>query len=794
MIRLEPAALRRTVHPDSLGIDSTEQLGAPAEIVGQPRAVAALRFALQTRDHGFNVYVAGPPGVGKMTAVQTLVAHEIQGSPTPSDWCYLFNFADPYQPAACALPAGRGRVLERDMAAFCEHVRRELPRAFEHDEYTGQREELLRELNRQREQEIEQLSAEAAELDYAIRVTPAGVAMIPLRDGQPLSSEAFQELPAPERDRFFTQRDVLQRKLDAMLKRVRERERAVQDQLQQLDAGVALQVVRQQLEALEERYGDLPQVLAYLAAVQQDLLAHLATVQPGRVDGLEGGEDGAAQLLRRYQVNVLVAHEEGGGAPLVVERNPSYTNLCGRIEREARLGTLVTDLTMLRGGALHRANGGYLILAADALLSSPLAWDGLKRALVNYELQIEDAGESLGFISSRSLRPQPIPLNLKVLLVGPPQLYALLKAYDEQFAELFKVKAEFTGSMPAEAASERRFLEVIAGFCAGEGLLPLDAGACAKLIEEGARQAEHRGRLSVQFGPLADLVREASVIAQGAGAARVGAEHLLQAREARVYRVGGAQERLQELIADGTLLIATAGAEVGQVNGLAVLSTGDHTFGLPTRITASAGPGREGVLDIEREARLGGPIHSKGVLILGGYLAQTFAADRPLSLRARLVFEQSYEGVEGDSASSAELYALLSVLADLPLRQGVAVTGAISQRGEVEAVGGVNEKVEGFFDTCRAGGLTGEQGVIIPQSNCNQLMLREDVVAAVAAGRFHIWAIRSVDEGMELLTGVPAPRVNASVARRLQHFAERLHWAEHEAGNGAAPSGERAAN
>lgn len=408
MSRLTPAVLRRVVQPESLGIASTAQLQAPAEIVGQPRAVAALRFALQTRDHGFNVYVAGPPGVGKMTTVQALVAHEIQGAPTPADWCYAHNVADPYEPLAFMLPAGRGRALQGDMAAFCAYVQRELPRAFERDEYTSHREALLRELTRQREQELERLSAQAAELSYAIRVTPAGVAMIPLRDGQPISTEVFQELPAPERDRFFAQREVLQGEIDAMLKRVRELERTAQEQLQQFDAGVALHVVRQQLEVLEERYRDLPAIRAYLAAVQQDLLAHLAPIQAGHHEGLEGGiEDGAAQLLYRYTVNILVTHASDQGAPIVVERHPSYANLCGRIEREARMGTLVTDFTMLRAGALHQANGGYLILAADALLSSPLAWEGLKRALLNHELQIEDAGESLGFISTRSLRPLP---------------------------------------------------------------------------------------------------------------------------------------------------------------------------------------------------------------------------------------------------------------------------------------------------------------------------------------------------------------------------------------------------
>ena len=506
--------------------------------------------------------------------------------------------------------------------------------------------------------------------------------------------------------------------------------------------------------------------------------------------------------FRKYQVNVLVDNSKQEGAPVVVELNPSYSNLFGRVEKEAHFGALYTDLTMIKAGSLHRANGGYLVLRAEDLLRNPFSWDGLKRALLSRQIEIEEPGERFGFMATKSVRPQPIPLDVKVALIGSPLLYYLLYASDDEFSELFKVKADFDTSMARDEENVQDFLAVLSTFCHKEKLKPLDASAVAKLLEHASRLAEDQEKLSTHFGALADVIREAHFWALQDGAPHVGAAHVQKALDEKLYRSNLIQERIQEMIARGTLLIDAAGEAVGQVNGLSVLSLGDYLFGKPSRITASVGPGREGVIDIEREVELGGPIHSKGVLILSGYLAQEYAQDKPLTLAARLVFEQSYEGIEGDSASSAELFTLLSALSGLPVKQGIAVTGSVNQHGELQAIGGVNQKIEGFFDVCQAKGLTGEQGVIIPQSNVQNLMLREDVVEAVKSKRFHVWPVKTIDEGIEILTGVPAGKrgpdgqfpegtVGYRVDRRLREFAECLKEFPEAGAAGAKKEGAR---
>lgn len=755
---LAPEQLRKRIDPQSLGIGSTADLQGTTGVVGQERAVAALRFGLEIRDHGFNIYVAGPHGVGKMATVEAYLADLARAAPTPSDWCYVNCFAEPYQPAALRLPGGMGRQLQQDMQTLVVELRRELPRAFESDEYSEHRGEIVRALEEQRGTLLEAVNERARAAGFLIRPTPFGVALVPLLGDRPMSDEEFQRLPPSAREELKQRREELGGEMESTLKRGRAAEREAHDQLDALDREVARYVVRGFVDDLEERYGAMPDVLAYLAAVQADIVERVDAFREGAApqSGGPGEAEARERFFRRYEVNLLVDNSRQTGAPVVVERAPNHTNLCGRVEKESQFGMLVTDFTMIKAGALHRANGGFLVVPVEDLLREPFAWDTLKRSIEGRAVQIEDIGERLGYLTTRTLRPQPIPLDLKIVLVGPPHLYGLLRALDDQFAELFKVKADFDTRMALTPEAVSGVLEVLAAFCAREGLLPLDAGAAARLLEHAMRLAADQAALSTQFGALTDLVREASFLARREGAAAVSGGHVRQALDDHVFRAGRVQERLRELVARRTLIIETEGRAVGQINGLAVLSTGDYEFGHPTRITASVGPGREGVLDIEREARLGGPIHSKGVMILGGYMAQRYTPDHPLSLRARLVFEQSYEGVEGDSASSAELYALLSALSGLPIAQGIAVTGSLSQRGEIQAIGGVNEKVEGFFDVCRAVGLSGAQGVMIPRSNLSELMLREDVVAAVAEGQFHVWAVATVDEGFELLTGVPA--------------------------------------
>ncbi|MBK9714319.1 MAG: AAA family ATPase [Kouleothrix sp.] len=792
-LTLAPEQLRSVVDPQTLDFQTSAELSPIEGIIGQGRAVAALRFGLSIYDDGFHIYVAGPPGIGKMTAVRAFIEELAHSKPTPQDWCYVNNFDDPYQPKICRVPAGRGRRIQQDMRSLVDHVRREIPRAFESDDYGARRDAIVKQLHQQREDLLENLGQRAEHDGFVLQVTPMGVLIIPMSQGHPLSDADFQALPQATRDDLLGRRDALQEELNAVMKQGRALERTTQEQLQALDKQVALYVVGGLIDDLTEHYRDLPEIVAYLKAVQDDLLENIEpfkggpSAQPSQPpEGISMSTAWLKELaFRKYQVNVLVDHSAPVGAPVVVDLNPSYTNLFGRIEKETQFGALIADFTQIKAGSLHQANGGYLVLPVEDLLRNPFSWDALKRALRGREIEIEEIGERLGFVATKSLRPQPIPLDVKVVLVGPPLLYYMLQSYDESFPELFKVKADFDTTMPRSPENMRDVARFAVTFCARQQLRPLDAPALAKLLEQASRLAEDQTKLSANFGMLADVVREANFWAGQEDAAQIGVTHVRRAIEEKVYRSNLIQQRIQELLTEGTLLIDTSGSRVGQVNGLSVLSLGDYEFGRPSRITASAGPGRAGIIDIEREVALGGPLHSKGVLILNGYLAQAYAQEQPLQLSARLVFEQSYEGVEGDSASSAELYALLSALAGLPIRQGIAVTGSVNQHGQIQAIGGVNQKIEGFFDVCKARGLTGDQGVLIPRSNAKHLMLREDVVEAVRAGQFHVWAIETIDEGIELLTGVragvrdfegcfPDNSVNGRIARRLHEFAERL--------------------
>lgn len=792
--RLPPEQLRRRFDPTTLGIQTTEQVKPLDGIIGQKRAAEALRFGLGIPYRGFNIYVAGPPGIGKMTMVQAFLEELAHQKPTPSDWCYVHNYEDPHQPKALRLPPGRGCALQQDMKRFVEQVRRDIPRAFESEPYSTKRNGIVKVFEQQREKILEQISARALQEGFALQPTPMGILLVPLRDGQPLSEVEYQTLPADAREELQRRHEHLQEELKEAMKQIREIERATQEQLQKLDQQVALSIVGGLMEDLLEKYQDLPEVQDYLRATQKDILENLGLFRGSKLGSkLESLPEGFSLLaselqeqpFRKYQVNVLVDNSKQEGAPVIIELNPSYTNLFGRVEKESQFGTLSTDFTLIKPGSLHRANGGYLVLPVEDLLLNPFSWDGLTRALRSQQIEIEEIGERLGFLTTKSLRPQPIPLEIKVVLVGPPLLYYLLQAYEEQFAELFKVKAEFDTRMECTEENVRDFLALICTLCNRENLKHLDNNGTAKLLEYALRLAEDQQKLSTHFGVLVDLVREANYWATQEQAPYIGEAHVQKALDQKVYRSNLIQERIQEMIAQGTLLIDTTGAAIGQVNGLSVIQLGDYEFGKPSRITASVQPGREGILDIEREVKLGGPLHSKGVLILSGYLAHQYAQDKPLTLEARLVFEQSYEGVEGDSASSAELYAILSALARLPIKQGIAVTGSVNQHGEIQAIGGVNEKIEGFFEVCKAKGLTGDQGVIIPQANVRNLMLREEVVEAVQAGQFHIWAVHTVEEGIEILTGVPAGErgadgkfpegtVNALVEQRLREFAEYL--------------------
>jgi len=785
---LEVEKLRKACEPQVLGCQTSEEMTGLEAMIGQDRAVRALRFGLGIQELGFNIYVSGLPGTGRTTAVKHFLEGLAQEKAVPSDWCYVNNFADPYHPRALRLPPGKAKVLQADMRRMVEMVQSEIRRAFESEEYAAQREQVTHSFQQQRDELIARVNEQADREGFAIQVTPLGLAAIPVREGKPLGEEEFVALREEEKQVIAHKRETIQSALEAAFRQGRLMEKDAREAVEKLDRQIALYAVAHLIQDAQDRYADIPEVVSYLDQVQDDILEHLNQFRS------ESEGEGAAALLSqrepdrtrtRYQVNVVVDNSALKGVPVIIESNPTYGNLFGRMEQEAQFGTLVTDFTMVRGGALHLANGGYLVLQVEEMLRNPFSWDGLKRALANCQIAIEDVTERYGFMTTRSLRPEPIPLSAKVILIGRPDVYYLLHTHDEEFAELFKVKADFDTRMDRTDENTRDYGAFVCSVCEEESLRHLDNLALSRIVEHGSRIAEDQAKLSTRFGEIADVIREASYYATVDDVPYVTAAHVKKAIDERFYRSSLIQERVQEMIERGTIMIDTEGQQVGQVNGLSVMSLGDIAFGQPSRITVSIGLGRDGLVDIEREAKLGGPIHTKGVLILSGYLTERYAHDQPLALSARLVFEQSYSGVEGDSASSTELYALLSALSGLPIQQGIAVTGSVNQKGQVQAIGGVNEKIEGFFEVCKAKGFSGEQGVIIPDSNVPNLMLKEEVVQAVDQDRFHIWAVKTIDEGIEILTGRDAGQaredgtfaegtVNGLVDERLKVLAEKM--------------------
>ena len=788
---LDAAALCAHCDPNHLTFETTAELADLAEVVGQPRATDAIQFGIGIRRDGYNLFVLGTLGTGRHAVARQFLERRAATEPVPSDWCYVNNFKQTHKPRALRLPAGMGVQLRDDMAELMEDLRSAIPAAFESEEYRARRQELEQELKERQEQAFEELRTQAEEHHIALIRTPSGMAFAPTRKGEVLNPEEFQKLPEAEQKRIEAVVSTLEEQLARIIHQFPQWRREGQQRLRDLDRDVSMSAVGHLLDELRKKYTELPEVVRYLDEVQEAVIENSDDFR--RTE--EGGEmtflgipiprslTGTASL-RRFQVNVLIDHSATRGAPVVYEDSPSYQSLIGRVEHLAQMGALVTDFTLIKPGALLRANGGYLILDVRKVLMQPYAWEGLKRVLSSREVRIESLGQALSLVSTVSLEPEPIPLDVKVVLVGEHLLYYLLYYYDPDFRELFKVAADFEDSMARREDSDMLYARLIAMLARREGLLALDRQACARVIEHGARLAADAEKLSIRLRDISDLLRETDYWARQAKRSVVTGEDVQRALDAKVYRSDHVRERIQDDIRRGTLLIDTAGERVGQVNGLSVVMLGDFMFGHPSRITAQARLGKGEVLDIQREIELGGPIHSKGVMILAGFLGARYAAGRPLSLSASLVFEQTYGEVEGDSASSAELYALMSALAETPIKQSLAVTGSVNQHGEIQAIGGVNEKIEGFFDVCRARGLTGDQGVLIPAANVKHLMLRHDVVEACAQGKFHVYPVRTVDEGIELLTGVPAGErddeglfpdntINQRVEVKLLVFAEQ---------------------
>jgi len=757
---LEPKQLYHGCDVGQLTFSTTTELQPLAETIGQQRVLESIQFGVGMHHEGYNLYVMGSAGLGRHTVVRRELESQAKGAPVPCDWCYTSNFQNPHAPRALQLPAGVGRKLQRDMEQLVDDLFNAVQAAFQSDEYRRRAQEINDEFKALEDAMTDELGEKARQRGVALLHTSTGYTLAPRKEGAILNADEFKALPEDEQERIESEIAVIKDELKSSLSQLPIWQRKMRKQFKELDEEVTSVTVSQLIAELEQRYLDLPGVPDYLAAVKQDVIENMEQFREQESqDEREFPSRGAE--FSRYHINILVDNAQTQGAPIVYEDSPTYQNLIGRVEHMARFGTLLTDFTMIKPGALHRANGGYLVLDAEKIFSSPFAWDGLKRALNAQEIRIESLERKLSLVSTISLEPQPIPIDLKVIIIGSRLLYYMLKAYDPEFGLLFKVAADFAEDMPREGHNDQLYARLIGTLQQREGLRAITPEGVARMIEESARRVENGEKLSLHLGSLTDLIKEADYWANKAGHEHIGREDVQAAIKAQVRRVDQLREQMHEEILSGTLLISTEGVQLAQVNALSVIQMGDHIFGVPARVSATARMGAGQVIDIEREVEQAGTLHSKGVLIISSYLASRYAKHQPLSVSASLVFEQTYGLIEGDSASAAELCALLSALGDLPIKQSLAITGSINQHGEMQAIGGVCEKIEGFFDICDKRGLTGSEGVIIPVANVRDLMLRRRVIEAVEQGKFNIYAVIHVEQAMELLTNKSAGTPNA---------------------------------
>ena len=775
--RVPVESLRARMDAERFSFETTEHIEPLHGTIGQERGVRAIRFALAHGTPGFNCYVSGPLGTGRMTTTMSLVRRRAADEKKTLDWVYVYNFETPSEPLSIGLKTGTAKDFASSMDSFIKDCREKIPKVFESEEYAEERTKVTASFEQRKEQEHKKLSEKAQKRSFVIKRGPTGLFPIPIREGKPLEQEEFQTLSDAEKEKIQKKGQELTKIMEAILGEVHRIETEQTEALTEYDRKVAYYTLGLLLDPLIGKHKDEARINRYFNWVKRDVVRHIdffkKTDDPERIAHLHA-------LLEQYRVNVFVDNSNLSGAPVIFENNPTYYNLFGAIEYRNVSGNMVTDFSKIKPGAVHRANGGYLILSARELLSEPFAWDALKRTLRSNEAKVENISEKVRGAAIETLRPTPIPIDFKVILIGSPRIYGLLHELDEDFRRLFKIRADFDVDMPRTPENELAYARFISARCKYDGLRSFTRQAVARVVEHGSRLARDQQRLSTRFAQIAELASEASFWAMDANSPVVRAEHVAKALEEKVYRSRMIEEKIQDLMLRGTLLIDVEGEKVGQINGLTVLSLGDYSFGKPVKITARAWLGRKGVLQIERETRMSGPIHNKGVLIITGFLGARFAAEHPLPLSASLTFEQLYDEVEGDSASSAELYALLSSLARVPLTQSVAVTGSVNQFGIVQPIGGANEKIEGFFHLCNSKGLSGEQGVMIPASNLHNLMLRDDVREAVSEGKFHIYAVSNIEEGIEILSGLPAKDLFAKVDKRLTQMNESLRKEKEE--------------
>jgi lon-related putative ATP-dependent protease len=792
-IKLSVEQLRHQFDPGQLRFKSTEELPAYEGVIGQERALRAISFGINIKSQGYHLYALGPVGTGKKTIISKYLETHAEIKPVPDDWLYVNNFNDNDTPKTLRLPAGKGCKFRDDLDQLVEELKTEVPKAFESNEYQKERQENKDRFNKRSKELFAILEEKVKKAGFRLLQGPENIGIVAVIDGEALTAEKMEELDDATLKKIEKGQKKLEEEIRKTMRQAQELQKEAKQKMLEIDRKTVAFAIDHFLDELKEKYGELENVVAFLVEVRTFLLKHVSSFKHLKkmAEASPEQQQFMAMLQEQqvtfdeYRANLIVDNSSTKGAPVVYEKNPTAANLLGRVEYVGRFGALVTNFRMIKNGALHKANGGYLILDAFELLTKPLAWETLKRALKNGEVVIESLEKTLGFMTTRTLEPEPIPLDIKVIIVGDPLLYYLLYSLDQDFPELFKVKVDFDFRTPWTEESGKLYAHFIGNICREEGLRHFSPDGVSRVIEYSARLAAHQNKLITVFGDVVDIIRQASFWAEQENKDLVAASEVKKAIEEKIFRSNRIEKIIQEMIEEETILINTTGTVVGQVNGISVLPLGDYSFGKPSRITARTFVGSKGILNIDRETELGGPIHNKGSLILAGYLGGRYAEDIPLALSASITFEQLYEGVEGDSASSSELYSLLSSLSGFPIRQDLAVTGSVNQRGEVQAIGGANEKIEGFFAVCKAKGLTGTQGVIIPASNIKHLMLRDEIVEAVQDGKFHIYAVSSIDEGIALLTGkeagekmkdgtYPEGTVNWAVQQKIWELAAKV--------------------